>query len=345
MARNVKPEYPKGEINRAGENIRLESQSDLDLKIVENWRAAHNKVLNDWQATLRGRCKGNDIIFAQRLKRRATIFNKLSREQGMQLSRMHDIAGCRLIFKTIQELNDFRGRLHKSWMKHKRRKSNDSPYPYDYIDNPKPSGYRGVHDVYEYFARPKRDSSWNGLMLEIQYRTLYQHAWATSVEVAGAVTGNHTKFDEGDEKQKEFFRITSEIIARAHEGLSSCCAHLSDEELVKLFKSIESQTHLLEKLKRLKLLGKHIELDSKNAVLVYSGTNAETEIYSFDSLPAATAHYFALEKIYGLEKDIVLVRAASSEGLRLAYKNYFSDTQDFVKLVEEGVAILSVKRS
>lgn len=75
-----RPGYSKKKVNKAGNNIRLDKASDQDIEIIENWRAAHSKILNDWQSTLRGRCKGKNVIFAQRLKRRATIFDKLTRQ-------------------------------------------------------------------------------------------------------------------------------------------------------------------------------------------------------------------------------------------------------------------------
>ncbi len=113
--RNIKPEYSKKCVNKAGENVRLDNYTDEEIQIIENWRAAHNKILNDWQSTLRVRCKGLDIIFAQRLKRRLTIFDKLNRQPEMHLARMHDIAGCRLIFKNIEQLLEYRNKLHSSW--------------------------------------------------------------------------------------------------------------------------------------------------------------------------------------------------------------------------------------
>ena len=63
------------------------------------WRAAPRPVLNTFQAILRNRTRGQDIIAAQRHKRRRTSFGKLERFPGMQLSPMDDVAGCRLIFQ------------------------------------------------------------------------------------------------------------------------------------------------------------------------------------------------------------------------------------------------------
>ena len=113
MSRDIKPEFPREAVNRAGNNVRLERATNEDILIIENWRASHNHILNSWQASLRKRSKGNEsVIIAQPLKRRNTIFDKLSREEGMKLSRMQDIAGCRLIFRDLEQLHSYRNKLH-----------------------------------------------------------------------------------------------------------------------------------------------------------------------------------------------------------------------------------------
>ena len=69
----------------------------------------------------------------------------------MQLGRMHDIAGCRIIFPDIHSLTTFRQDLHRARFAHKRRSMEEEKW--NYINHPKPDGYRGIHDVYEYESR------------------------------------------------------------------------------------------------------------------------------------------------------------------------------------------------
>jgi ppGpp synthetase/RelA/SpoT-type nucleotidyltranferase len=114
-----------------------------------------------------------DVTVAQRHKRKRTIFDKLERFPRMHLARMDDVAGCRLIFRTIPELYEFRDVFLKARFKHQRRNDLDK---YDYIKHPKKTGYRGVHDVYEYDVRSEAGRRLKGLYVEIQYRTLVQHA-------------------------------------------------------------------------------------------------------------------------------------------------------------------------
>lgn len=180
----VKPgPYSKGRLDRAGACIRQGRTTPEDVDILENWRASHRYVINTFQSSLRSRKKrdNSDVTIAQRLKRRPKIVDKLTREPGMSLSRMHDIAGCRLIFTSIEELKTFREGVLESRARHELVGDH---HRYDYIIAPKESGYRGIHDVYKYRVSSVAGEPWNGLRIELQYRTFTQHAWATAVEIS-----------------------------------------------------------------------------------------------------------------------------------------------------------------
>jgi len=126
-------EFPggsKSRVNRAGDGVRSGNPSQEDLRVIEEWRAAHRAVLNTFQAILRNRTKQTNISVAQRHKRKKTIFDKLQRLPKMELSRMDDVAGCRLIFKSTEDLYRFRAKLHRAKFNHRRRGDVDK---YDYI--------------------------------------------------------------------------------------------------------------------------------------------------------------------------------------------------------------------
>lgn len=345
--RLIYPLYSKEKVNKAAQNlISVNGAINIeDESIVENWRASHAHVLNTWQIILRKRIKSNGIIFAQRLKRKNTIYDKLGRYPDMKLARMHDIAGCRLIFKNEADLIEYRKSLHSAkQIKHVLKKQECK----NYIENPKDSGYRGIHDVYLYQSRQGQDRSdkWDGLSVEIQYRTIYQHAWSTAVEVVDSINNERLKFSEGGEQQLEFFRLTSEIIARAFENKNSCKKNLSDIDLLENFFKIETEIGLLNKLKTLKAIHKHTQrILEKNVIIIFDANTKEgirTLIKPFNNLQQANKAYFALEK----EKpnsNIVLVTTNDrkfANSIKNAYRNYFADTKDFTKYVEEGIEII-----
>ena len=347
----ISPSFSKGAVNKAAKNIanainNNEEINPIDEKIVENWRASHTHVLNTWQRILKNRIKKNShIIFAQRLKRRNTIYDKLSRYPDMKFARMHDIAGCRLIFKNEKELFEYRESLHSTAQFRHQLKEQECK---NYIENPKNSGYRGIHDVYIYQSKKGNDRSdkWNGLSVEIQYRTIYQHAWATAVEVADSINNERSKFSQGDLKQQEFFRLASEIIARAYENRVSCYPEMSNLDLIGTFLKLENDTNLSKRLRQLKAFHKNRQsLLEKNAIIIFEYSaerGIHTEIYTFKNLKNANKHYFEFEKKYP-NANIVLVSSHDKKfanSIKNAYRNYFGDTVDFSKYVVDGLDIL-----
>ncbi|MBN1784029.1 MAG: RelA/SpoT domain-containing protein [Alphaproteobacteria bacterium] len=341
----IYPIFSKKRVDLAGKNVRENTATREDYDIIENWRASHVHVLNTWSSILKNRINKSNIkvVYAQRLKRKITIFDKLSnRQSGMSLSRMHDIAGCRLIFKSYKDLINYRSSLHKTKkMLHSLIKQDEKPYPYNYIQTPQDSGYRGIHDVYKYKSKKGKDRSpkWDGLRIEIQYRTIFQHAWATAVEVADFMTQNRTKFGEGSEDQKEFFRLSSEIIARVYENEKSCKPKLSDADLIREFIIINKKTNLLTRLRHLKLIKKSDAIKSNILIikLTFSqpGGPPASIVEPQPSLSAANKEYFRLEK-ENPDADIVLVKS-DAKSIKDAFRNYFADTKDFVSYIEEGL--------
>lgn len=340
MAENAN--YPGGSrsrVNRAGDYVREGNPSVDDLVVIDEWRAAHRAVLNTFQAILRTRTRATGVTVAQRHKRKRTIFDKLTRFPGMRLSRMDDVAGCRLIFKNVGALVSFRNEFHKARFNHKRCNEIDK---YDYIKRPKPTGYRGIHDVYVYDVKSEVGKHLAGLYVEIQYRTLVQHAWATAVEVIGFITESQPKFERGDKRYEIAMSFASEILARAHEGLKGPHPMLEDRDVVKRFLDLDKELSLLDMLRGLNAADKTVS-QNRNAILLFSGQQ-QLEIKTYRDSTEALRALFQLEKEFP-ERDVVLVRADTTDEVRLAFKNYFSDARDFIAKVERGCEKLSAVKS
>lgn len=348
MSRDIFPIYSKTKVENAGKNIRKGIFTEEDIKIIENWRISHNHILNSWQAILRNRCKGKNIIFAQRLKRKNTILDKLSRENEMNLARMHDIAGCRLIFENIEELYKFREDLHKSRFKHEKRHSNTR---YDYISCPKEDGYRGVHDVFSYKSSRNHKKHWDGLLIEIQYRTLQQHAWATAVELAGSITGNNIKFKKASDEFVEYFKLSSEIIARTSENRSSCLSELTNKDIIEKFAQLEGKLNLIRTFQSLRRAQDFKLTEAKNFIISvdFSKVNFKDsfskiemsqlnsiKLFEYENFKTATMKYFEFEKT-NPNLDIVLVRSDRFSSIRDTYNNYFLNPTVFIKLIRQGI--------
>lgn len=337
----VKPKNTRKQVSKAGERIAAKTATYADLATLENWRASHAWVINTFQVNLRRRSRGTDIVVGTRLKRRATIVNKLRRFPNMQLGRMHDIAGCRIIFPDIHSLTTFRQDLHRARFAHKRRSMEEEKW--NYINHPKPDGYRGIHDVYEYESRSYMGQPWKGLLIEIQYRTLLQHSWATAVEVAGLLTHNNPKFGQGQPEFVEFFAVSSELLARQFEGMTSCYPDQSIDQLRERLHALEDDTRILQLFRKVNSKVTNINFKMNN-ILIFpivsedDENKSDLEIISFSSVAAAIDRYNALEKEREGEADIVLVRADNFENLRIAFRNYFADTTEFVQHLDDALS-------
>lgn len=305
--------------------------------VVEIWRAGHRPVLNTFQALLRTRARGKHVVVAQRHKRKHTIFDKLQRLPGMELARMDDIAGCRLIFRNQIELETFRSSLHAANFRHRRRNNDDK---YDYIKKPKSTGYRGIHDIYEYDVNSESGKGSKGLYIELQYRTAIQHAWATAVEMIGVITNNHPKFQQGDKRYEDIMTYASEILARAHEGQTSCHASMSNDDLLTAFLKLDDELNLMTMLRQLNARASG-GTEYRNMILI-SSPNAPLDIRPFRNGTDALKALFELER-EDPSRDVVLVRADTSAEARIAFRNYFTDPDEFIRLIEEGCQTVSGK--
>lgn len=342
MANATKSQFPGGSkerVSKAGEAVRTDSLTNVDFLTIDTWRAAHRSVLNTFQAILRNRTRGTNIVVAQRHKRRSTIFGKLKRFPKMQLARMDDVAGCRLIFPSCEELYAFRHTLHAAHFKHQLK---NEPDKYDYIKHPKSTGYRGIHDVYAYDVNSVHGKPYKGLLIELQYRTFFQHAWATAVEVVGLITKSQPKFQEGDKRYEIALSLASEIIARTCEGTNSCHPGLNDEELAEKFLELDNELGLMRMLRALNSANSEVT-EKKNMILIFGeaeeGKATLLEMKSYRDATDALRALFELEKQHA-GKDVVLVRADSSDEVRIAFRNYFSDATEFINLIDQGCQIL-----
>lgn len=175
--------YSKKRIKKAGNDLAAgllntdERQEALD--IVGYWRAAHIEPLHRTLNMLEEICmQDGSTIIVSRLKRIETTINKLNRP-GHQfvLTTLRDIAGCRLIVQDDDEVRRVSELIHAANL--------ERPL-LDYMANPKETGYRGIHVICRYDS-PSYE--YNNLDVEVQVRSLCQHAWATAVEMYDLATG------------------------------------------------------------------------------------------------------------------------------------------------------------
>lgn len=333
------PGGSKSRVNAAGAAVRKGAATADDLRVIEEWRSAHTAVINTFQALLRNRAKAVGAEVAQRLKRKTTIFDKLTRHPGMELSRMDDVAGCRVIFRDIHTLKEFRESIHRARFAHSLR---NDPDKYNYIRNPKQDGYRGIHDIYSYQVSSDEGQHLKGLNIELQYRTLTQHTWSTTVEILSHVTGHDPKYHRGDARYVEAMALASEMLTRAYEGCRGPRPGLPDPEVARNFLHLDSQLGLLLRLKALQVADQSKGSASRHFILMRGGGwNSYLSVSNYGSDEAAKQDLFLLERAYP-DADIVYVTGETSDSVRLAYKNYFDDAVEFLEKITEGTRRLGI---
>lgn len=307
------------------------------LKVIDNWRSAHAYPLHVFYMNLRGKAGSReDIVVVERLKRLDSIVGKLQREEGMQLYRMQDLGGCRMVLPTLKEVYSYSEKFQKSRIRHELIKTND------YIKNPKFSGYRSLHLVYKFKTDTPDKDIYNQypMLIELQFRTHLQHIWATALETIGFFTNQALKAGQGSKDILRFFVVVSSLFA-IKEGCQVVPGTVNDEvELISEIEKINDQHHILDMLKAIRTVIDHDSSQTPDKrgyyilQLNYEDHILKRWFFKPSELDKANELYDLLEEKRGDDPlDIVLVRASSYSAVKAAYPNYFMDIGEFVDIV------------
>lgn len=323
--------YSKGEVNRAGlALISDDKNAHGDAKaVLDNWRACHVAPLNSFQTSLRGQLSRIDskALVSQRLKRTPSILSKLERNPKMHLARMQDIGGIRAIAQDMQKVRQI-----ESVYKKGTRVFSIVNGGKDYINYPKDSGYRSVHMVF----RCK-----NGFSIELQIRTVIQHAWATAVETMGTFLDHSLKSSEGPEEWLNFFSLAGSAFSIL-ESTPRVPDHdkYSAYEVFDMLLKKEQELDVLNKLSGFRVVARHIENDKKKGhyhliILNLDTKRASIRTYTKKDVDKANIEYSKFEALVseGADLQVVLVTSESIAALRKAYPSYFLDAEMFAKQI------------
>lgn len=326
------PRYSKKQIDKAGKIISSKDSSLQEsveaLEILNNWRSSHAYPLQVITSNLRN--NNPNAIVVQRLKRLDSIVGKLQRFPDMSLYRMGDLGGCRVIVDSIEDVYASVQKYKTSRIRHILKRETD------YIQNPKESGYRSYHLMYQFQSDTKETYNKN-MLIEIQFRTKLQHIWATAIEMMGIYTKTSLKSSMGDKDTLRFFILVSSIFAKMEK--MPICPNTSDnyDELIFEIKKIDKQLNIINMLNG---ISKAINITNKNRmyknakyyilILTYCDNSLKIESYKSNEFEIAVETYNNLEKYNTCDVNTVLVSATSFDTLKAAYPNYFTDISEFV---------------
>lgn len=305
-----------GEIDRLGFAIANKNGNitDAELELLQKFRVSFSKPLSQTFNEIRDLTYKirKDSITACRLKRIGTILNKIPRQPKMKLTRMGDIAGIRCIFNNEKELYKAATLISDSYETAGKIR--------DYIKNPKPLGYKGVH-LYI------RDKLWNK-RIEVQLRTLEHHNWATLVEITDLLY---------DLRLKELGFESDDNFAKFHSLISS------DKDLTKteadlIYNTLHDHKFISKLSSTFRKNNDEVKKrwmanDKDNSFfLIEASKDKIPKLKSYKTFEEAEDAYFDRYK-FNPDSEIVLtsIRNPNFRQISVAYANYILAYHTFIK--------------
>jgi len=330
-------EYSGTQVRRAGEALAGElvwtdeaAESIREIfKIANNWRDSHAYPMRKLRFELLGQMKSQKLkgITVARLKRMASIRRKLRNHTG-KLHLIQDLAGCRAIVPAIGDVNALIGAMRQN-------SAHELFKEYDYINEPKPDGYRSHHMVFKFLGQGD-DEVYNGRRIELQIRTRLQHSWATAVEAVGLFRREDMKAGQGDPDWLRLFQLMSHEFAFA-EGWSGDQSRRI-REIRELDKRLMAANTLENLSQAVRFTESYVsDPHSKSEYYLIRYNNADNTV-SIEPHTGAIGGVRAYDRAAapGNESgsnniNTVLVEVDKIENLKEAYPNYFGEVQLFKK--------------
>lgn len=307
------------------------------LPVIQTWRETHFHVLQELNKQLLALFQEKDIEYdfsSMRIKRMTSIEAKLrnNKEKGTKLGGMQDIGGIRFVFDTIEQLDNVVKVL-------------DDFMPinftgirsYNYVDEPKESGYRSVHYVYKYNSEDER---YNGNSIELQIRTKMQHAWAMAVETASLISQTTLKADIQDNSEwRGFFKLVSALFAR-NEGKPTykTFSDYSQEKFCTEYFYYEKH-NLVDQLKALRVTV-NSDFDAVKTgycvlTIDFNSKIVHTQTFNQNQEKEAASLFSQIEQTINQDEAALMVAIENMVEIKEAYPSYFLDTQKFLTFLSD----------
>jgi ppGpp synthetase/RelA/SpoT-type nucleotidyltranferase len=324
------PNRSKTQVKKAVKQLLENNLSSKDkvehLNTLANFRSSHSYPMQSMIGYFRQKAFEVDkkAVVVRRLKRIPSIINKLKRFPNMQISTMGDIGGIRIITKNLENVYTIRNKIIAS------RTRNKLLGEKNYLEEPKFSGYRGIHLIYGYQGQKEEYKSFR---VELQIRSNIQHAWATAVEIVGTFLQENLKASQGNDDWLAFFKLVSQGFTDLEKNEEISSSYKKDIILkindLKVFDILSSFT----------IAARHTDQADGFYLLTLDIENRRitARYFTLSFLQEAHDEYRRMEQKISEDttKDVVLVSAKSLADLKKAYPNYFADTQLFIQTLNQ----------
>jgi putative GTP pyrophosphokinase len=361
MADWIPPENSRGVVKNAGETLRNSKDPFKELgamAILNNWKASHELPLNAIMRTVSKYV--NEISLpnntVQRRKRTESILLKLEKQAKLDLARMQDLVGFRVVFRHSDHRRNIEAVEKLTEMIDRGNIKSEVANIRNYIHEPRETGYRSVHVIFKY--KSEKHSKHNNMRVELQIRTRMQHIWATAVETVDMIESSILKQGYGSRDWLNFFRIMSSLMSidegtlvlspqekgQLHHDLKVVSGKINasftlkiatalNAHLRKAYQEIIEQKKLQKKKARAGYVLIKLDLEPyfNNEKIK---PNFEFLIFSDDEQNKATEMYGDWEEdTHGNEFCYVLLgKGETLDGFQKGFPNYFADIREFIDL-------------
>lgn len=339
-------DYERSELVRAGKALGgdliwtpdKEDEINRIFAIAHHWRESHAKPMSSVRAGVDG-CRRSmklDGITVSRLKRMHSIRKKLSRT-NLRLHKIQDLGGCRSVLTTMAAVK-------KLADGYRDRTPHELVREVDYIENPKSSGYRCRHLIFQYSSD---NAETNGRRIEVQIRTRLQHSWATAVEVVGTYRREDLKAEIGDPDWLRLFVLMAGEIARCEgSALPNGCP--SKEGTVAELIALDNNLNAIDTLESIRFAFSgtdrlHINRNAKPEfyLIQFDRETRQVKVRGYDKSSDGARQYNEAEasdqRSNTYRYNTVLIGADAIESMKIAFPNYFGDVQLFTEMLKRVV--------
>lgn len=277
----------KSSLSALGERFKRGAERAGDRELLQEYREWRAAAITSEFAQIAGQLQMTPGLLGCRIKRTDTIIRKLLRERAMDLVRMDDVIGFRILVASLATQAEVVRGISSVLPIHRVR---------DYIQRPSPTGYRGVHLIVRQRLTLPTSESITDFSYEVQIRTAWQHLWATTSESFG----EQVKEGGGTEAQRAYLVALSARVTELENA---------EPSLVQMdgLKSGETAHFVV------------LDFDKADGVLL-GGDNFGTDI------AAAIQYYVYLENRHraDLRHETVLLGVSQAQDAAKTHLRYFS---------------------
>ncbi len=309
-------DYSNSDYKKLGDRIRQDvcNISDSDFEMLQHLRISYKPALatiyNSLE-TLAHKVDGH-CVCTYRIKRIESIISKLCRFPKMVVNRAEDIAGCRCILSTEEQVYHLYNLILT--------KQKGLPFEikgtiHDYIAEPKESGYKSIHLNVTLKGDNKR--------IEIQLRSLEQHNWATLVEITDLLYDLRLK-EVGADSNEELFKLHY-ILSQSPKTASRHNINYVADTIIKYGYVQKLGTVFAKNYIDVRKHWNSLRLQKSHFFLISTGQDGIPEIMGFSDFDKAEAEYYDKFINNKSNKNIVLthLRDTNFAKISVAYSNYF----------------------